>query len=203
MFCPLVKAFAQRQKENSFCLLYLTLILQFQSRGHHKEAYWPQILAAWRWLSWKGAKRQEFCIIPLFPLSIVWEGGIPPAAQDFPFVRGGRAGSSRQEALTFAQHLEVESCLQTPTSAPLTGERSRLGWKPGSESASLDWHIPFCQASLCSCAYPARGRLEESRGSPGEFLCSELWPACQARFLAPCLSFSMQWLEAMTPLVPA
>lgn len=133
------KGSCSEAKENSFSLLYLTLILQFQSGGDHKEEYLPQIHVRQHGNSYAGRElgiRNSSALFLSSP-SLVWEKELPPAAQDFPFFRWGRAGS-RQETLIFAQHSEIESCLQTPTSAPLIGERSKLGWKPGSESASLD-----------------------------------------------------------------
>lgn len=187
-------------KQNSSPVLYLALILQCQSKGHHKEIYLPQT----RYMSMEmvklGVRYQKiFSVIPLFLLSILG-GMLSFSAQDFPFFRWGRAGS-RQAALTFAQLSELEGCLQTPPGTPLAGESSRLGWQPARQPGLPQTLLPGLLSAAVRIQIEAGSR--KSRGNPGEFPCTELQPACQARFLAPCLSFSRRWLEATTLLVPA
>lgn len=147
-----------------------------------------------------GVKYQKFfSVIPLFLLSSLG-GMLSFSAQDFPFFRRGRTGS-RQAALTFAQLSELEGCLQTPPGTPLAGESSWLGWQPARQPGLPQTLLPGLLSAAVRIQLEAGSR--KSRGNPGEFPCTELRPACQARFLAPCLSFSRRWLEATTLLVPA
>lgn len=114
--------------------------------------------------------------------SLVLERELPPAAQISPFSDGEeQAGGINICTALGDQKLPASTYPCTVNWGVL-----QPGLEACTESASLDWHSPFCQACLSAAVHAQiEAGSRKSRGSPGEFLCSELRPACQADFWLP------------------